>query len=197
MSQPRLEFWYEFGSTYSYLTVIRIEELATAASVSIDWKPFLLMPVLNHLGVDNPFTTNEAKCAHMWVDLMRRADKLGIPINRPSVYPPNSLLTARVSVLGLNEGWGVAFTKEAFRLHWVEDVIIGTDENTQGALAATGEHPDQAIARALDPANKDALRAQTEDAIEAGLFGAPSFIVDGEVFWGDDRLEDALEAACR
>jgi 2-hydroxychromene-2-carboxylate isomerase len=195
MSKPRLEFWYEFGSTYTYLSVMRIEALAEAVGVSLAWKPFLLMPVLNHLGVDNPFITNAAKCAYMWADLMRRAEALDIPIKRPSVYPPNALVTARVARLGIDEGWGVAFTKEAFRQHWLNDVIIGTEANTQAGLAAAGQDPEAALARALSDANKAALRAQTEAAIALGLFGAPSFVVDGELFWGDDRLEEALARA--
>ncbi len=193
MTKPTLQFWYEFGSTYTYLSVVRIEALAGAAGVSFAWKPFLLMPVLKHLGVGNPFIANAAKCAYMWADLMRRAEALKIPIERPSVYPPNSLVTARVARLGIDEGWGVAFTSEAFRQHWLNDVIIGTDENTQASLLAVGQEPDVTLARALSDANKEALRTQTQQAIELGLFGSPSFVVDGELFWGDDRLEDALK----
>lgn len=195
MAKPTLEFWYEFGSTYTYLSVGRIEALADAASVPVVWKPFLLMPVLNHIGVANPFTENAPKSAYMWTDLMRRAEALGIAIKRPSVYPPNSLVTARVALLGMDEGWGVAFTKAAFRKHWLDDVTIGTDENTRAALAAAGQDPDDTLARALSDANKAALRTQTEQAAALGLFGAPSFVVDGEIFWGDDRLEDALKRA--
>ena len=82
MTKPTLAFWYEFGSTYTYLSVTRIDALAEAVGVTLEWKPFLLMPVLKHLGVDNPFTTNAAKCAYMWTDLMRRAEALEIPIKR-------------------------------------------------------------------------------------------------------------------
>ena len=110
MTNPTLQFWYEFGSTYTYLSVARIEALASAASVSLVWKPFLLMPVLKHLGAGNPFTANAAKYAYMWKDLIRRAQALDIPINQPSLYPPNSLLTARVAMLGMDEGWGITFT---------------------------------------------------------------------------------------
>lgn len=173
--------------------MVRIEALAGAAGVLLAWKPFLLMPVLKHLGVGNPFTANAAKCAYMWTDLMRRAEALEIPIERPSVYPPNSLVTARVARLGIDEGWGAAFTKEAFRKHWLNDVIIGTDENTQASLVAAGQDPEAALARALSDANMEALRAQTQQAIELGLFGSPSFVVEGELFWGDDRLEDAVK----
>jgi len=195
LTKPTLEFWYEFGSTYTYLSVVRIEALAEAESVPVVWNPFLLMPVLKHIGVGNPYTENAPKCAYMWTDLMRRAAALGIPIKRPSVYPPNSLVTARVALLGMDEGWGVAFTKEAFRQHWLNDVTIGADENTRAALAAAGRDPVEALARALTDCNKEALRRQTENAAALGLFGAPSFVVDGEIFWGDDRLEDALKRA--
>jgi len=103
---------------------------------------------------------------------MRRAEALDIPIKRPSVYPPNSLLTARVALLGIDEGWGVAFTKEAFSQHWLNDVAIGTDENTRAGLAAIGQNPDEALDRALGDSNKEALRSQTQQAVELGLFGS-------------------------
>lgn len=195
MNKSTLAFWYEFGSTYTYLSVTRIEKLAEAAGVAVVWKPFLLMPVLNHWGVDNPYTTNPAKCTYMWTDIMRRAEELGIPIEKPSVYPPNSLVTARVAKLGMDEGWGIAFTKEAFRQHWLHDVIVGTDANTEAGLRAAGQDPAEALERALSTANKEALRAQTDEAIALGLFGSPSFVIEGEIFWGDDRLEMALKRA--
>ena len=195
MTKPSLQFWFEFASTYTYLSVMRIEALAQSAGVSLAWKPFLLMPVLKYLGAGPPFGQNVAKTTYLWADLTRRAKALDIPIKRPSVYPPNSLMTARIALLGMREGWGIAFTKEAFRQHWQNDVTIGTEENIRASLDAAGQEPKATIARARSDANKDALRAQTEQAIVLGLFGSPSFIVERELFWGDDRLEDALKRA--
>ena len=79
----------------------------------------------------------------------------------------------------------------------MNDVIIGTDENTRAGLAAAGQNPDEALDRALSDSNKEALRSQTQQAVELSLFGSPSFVADGELFWGDDRLEEALKWAGR
>ena len=107
----------------------------------------------------------------------------------------NSLQTIRVALLGAREGWCQAFTEEAFRLHWTQGTLIGTDETLQAALRAAGQDAARVIPAAASPENKEALKAQTPRALGRGIFGAPSFVVRGELFWGDDRLEDAMEFA--
>lgn len=191
--RPTLEFWYEFGSTYTYLSVMRIEALAAEQGVDVAWRPFLMMPILNALGVDNPFVNNPPRAAYMWRDLERRAAALGIDYRKPSVYPPNSLLPARVARLAQEEGWVADFTRAVMRLHWTKDVTIGSEDNIRQALGETGQDADDVLARALADDNKMALRQQTEEAQAHGLFGSPSFLVGDELFWGDDRLEAALD----
>ena len=157
------------------------------------WRPFLMMPILNALGVDNPFVNNPPRAAYMWRDLERRAAALGIDYRKPSVYPPNSLLPARVARLAQEEGWVADFTRAVMRLHWTKDVTIGSEDNIRQALGETGQDADDVLARALADDNKMALRQQTEEAQAHGLFGSPSFLVGDELFWGDDRLEAALD----
>ena len=137
------------------------------------------------------------KGAYAWTGPMRRAEALEIPSARPSVLSTNSLATASVARFGINESWGMAFTKEVFRHHWLNDVIIGTDEDTHASLVAAGQDPEAALAHTLSEVNRGVLRAQTQQPIELGLFGSPSFVMDGELFWGDDRLEDALKRVSR
>ena len=189
-----LQFWYEFGSTYTWPAVARIGRAAQAAGVSVEWKPFLLMPLLISQGLDRgPFLPFPRKMAYMWRDLERRCAEHGIAYRKPSHYPPAEVLTsARLALLGAGEGWCQPFTEKAFELHWTEDVAIGTPENLQQALRHARQDPEAALVRARSDANKQALKAQTERAAALGLFGSPSFVVDGEVFWGDDRLEQAL-----
>jgi 2-hydroxychromene-2-carboxylate isomerase len=196
---PVLEFWLEYGSTYSYLSVARIGPLADAARIEVRWRPFLLMPLLIDQGLSQgPFLPFPRKTAYMWRDLERRAARHGIPYRRPSRYPPeNVLLTARIGVLAAREGWCRAFTERTFALHWTEDRMIGTEENLNTVLTALGHAPAEVIARALSADNKERLKAETEEARRLGLFGAPSFVAGGELFWGDDRLEEALECAAR
>ena len=189
-----VDFWFEFGSTYTYLTVGRIRRLAGEAGVNVTWKPFLLMPLMIEQGMDQgPFLPYPRKLEYMWRDLERRAAEHGLPYSRPSKYPPDEVITsARLALLGSEEGWCHRFVEEAFRLHWTEDRPIGTADNIRSALVAAGQEPDAMIAKARTPEVKERLKRQTEEAQGLGLFGSPSFLVGGELFWGDDRLEQAL-----
>ncbi|MDN3519732.1 2-hydroxychromene-2-carboxylate isomerase [Aquisalimonas lutea] len=194
---PTVQFWFEFGSTYTYLSVARLRSLAEAEGVAVEWKPFLLMPLLVEQGLENgPFLPFPNKLAYMWRDLERRAAEHGIPYRRPEKYPPDEVLTsARLALLGSAEGWSSTFTEAAFALHWTEGCIIGTEENIHGALMRAGQDPDTALARARSAENKAALKEQTEQARQRGIFGSPTFIAGDELFWGDDRLEQALNWA--
>ena len=198
MSRPVVEFWFEFASTYSYLSVMRIERAAEAAGVDIEWKPFLLGPVFLALGWnDSPFNIYPPKGRYMWRDLERLAEKEGLPFLRPSRFPRNGLLAARVALVGVEEGWVAAFARAVMKANFAEDREIGEEAVIVEILATLGLPAEGVIARAQADANKLALRCQTERAAELGLFGAPSFRVGEELFWGNDRLEDALAWARR
>lgn len=193
MSRPVVEFWFEFASTYSYLSVMRIERAAEAAGVDVAWKPFLLGPVFLALGWnDSPFNIYPPKGRYMWRDLERLAAKEGLPFRRPSRFPRNGLLAARVALIGVEDGWVAPFARAVMTANFAEDREIADAAVIGDILARLGLPADEVMTRAqLDP-NKLALRAQTERAAELGLFGAPSFRVGEELFWGNDRLEDAL-----
>lgn len=198
MSRPVVEFWFEFASTYSYLSVMRIERAAEAAGVDIEWKPFLLGPVFLALGWnDSPFNIYPPKGRYMWRDLERLAEKEGLPFRRPSRFPRNGLLAARVALVGVEEGWVAAFARAVMMANFAEDREIGEEAVIGAILGTLGLPAAEVIARAQADANKLALRCQTERAAELGLFGAPSFRVGEELFWGNDRLEDALAWARR
>ena len=123
----------------------------------------------------------------------RRAAEHDIPYRKPSKYPPAETLTsARLALLGAMEGWCADFVEEAFRRHWTEDILIGTEDNLRAALRQAGRDPDEALRLAKTPAIKESLKKQTEEAAQLGIFGSPTFLVEGEMFWGDDRLEQAL-----
>ena len=198
MSRPVVEFWFEFASTYSYLSVMRIERAAGAAGVDIEWKPFLLGPVFLALGWnDSPFNIYPPKGRYMWRDLERLAEKEGLPFPRPSRFPRNGLLAARVALVGVEEGWVAAFARAVMTANFAEDREIGEEAVIGEILGTLGLPAAEVITRAQADANKLALRCQTERAAELGLFGAPSFRVGEELFWGNARLEDALAWARR
>lgn len=198
MSRPVVEFWFEFASTYSYLSVMRIERAAEAAGVDIEWKPFLLGPVFLALGWnDSPFNIYPPKGRYMWRDLERLAEKEGLPFRRPSRFPRNGLLAARVALVGVEEGWVAPFARAVMTANFAEDREIGEEAVIGEILGTLGLPAAEVITRAQADANKLALRCQTERAAELGLFGAPGFRVGEELFWGNDRLEDALAWARR
>ena len=193
-----LEFWYDLASTYSYLAATRIRPLAEAAKVTVRFRPFLLGPIFKAQGWDtSPFNLYEAKGRHMWRDLERECERLGLPFRRPNPFPQNSLFAARVAMAGLEQGWGEDFTVAAYRAEFGDGRSI--DEPTLTAvLTGMKIDPKAALAAAQSDSNKAALRAQTEEAQRRGIFGAPTFVTeDGELFWGNDRLERAIEWAAR
>ena len=193
MSRPVVEFWFEFASTYSWLSVMRIEEVAEAAGVEVAWRPFLLGPVFLALGWnDSPFNIYPPKGRYMWRDLERLAHKYGLPFRKPSVFPRSGLLAARVALIGVEESWVAPFARAVMTANFVDDRDIADPAVIGGILAALELPADDVLARAQREDTKAALKAQTERAVELGLFGAPNFRVDGELFWGNDRLDDAI-----
>ena len=196
MSRPVVEFWYEFASSYSWLSVMRIERAAQAAGVDVAWKPFLLGPVFLALGWnDSPFNIYPPKGRYMWRDLERLAAKEGLPFQRPSRFPRNGLLAARVALVGVEDGWVAPFARAVMTANFAEDREIAEPAVIEDLLATLALPVEEVMARAQLDANKLALRAQTERAAELGLFGAPSVRVGDELFWGNDRLADALHWA--
>lgn len=190
----RIEFWFDFGSNYSYLSVMRIEAEAAARGVSVDWRPFLLGPIFRALGFDNsPFVLQKEKGAYVWKDMERQCRKYGIALTRPSVFPRAALLALRVALLGAEREWIAAYCREIMQQNFVHDRDIGSIEVVSEALTKLGLPAQQIVAEAQSDANKLRLREQTEAAASKGIFGAPTFFVGDEMFWGNDRLEDALD----
>lgn len=193
-----MEFWFDFGSNYSYLSVMRIEEAAGQRRVDLEWRPFLLGPIFRSLGwTDSPFVLQPAKGAYMWRDMARQCEKYGLPWRKPSNFPRRPILPMRVAILGAGEPWIGEFCRHVMLLNFWHDVEIDAPEAVGGILAGLGLPAEGLIARAQSQENKLALRRQTEEAQQRGVFGAPTFFVGEEMFWGNDRLEDALGLAAR
>src|SRR5262245_62266484 len=190
-----VQFWFEFASTYSYLAAMRIEPLAAARGVPLVWKPFLLGALFNRQGWnDSPFNLFPARGRYMWRDIERQCEKYGLPFRRPSQFPRNSLLAARIACIASGEPWMTDFVRAAYRVNFAEDRDIADPAVMADALRAAGRtHPDEILAAAVTPENKERLRRETDLAWESGVFGAPTLIVDGEVFWGNDRVEEAFD----
>ena len=193
MKKQRLEFWYEFASTYSYVSAMRIEALASQHNFEIDWKPFMLGPIFKAQGWhDSPFNIYPAKGRYMWSDLERQARKQGLSFKKPTVFPRNGLLAARIAILGSKEPWVSAFTRKVYQANFEQDQDISDVDTISMILGSLELEAEKLIAEAQTAENKKLLKAQTEKAIQLGIFGAPSFIAKDELYWGDDRLDDAI-----
>jgi 2-hydroxychromene-2-carboxylate isomerase len=191
-----LEFWFEFASTYSYVAAGRIERLAREASVEVAWRPFLLGPIFAKQGwSDPPFNLYPGKGAYMWRDMERLCRRYGLPFRRPSVFPRNTVRAARVALVAADAPWGPAFIRAVFRANFGDDLDIGDPELLVALLDQQGVAGRDVVAEAESPEWKPRLREQTERAEHLGIFGAPSFVVGAELFWGSDRLEHALDFA--
>lgn len=193
-----LEFWFEFASTYSYLAAERIGDLAAKAGVTILWRPFLLGPIFNSQGWNNsPFNIYPVKGAYMWRDMERLTADYGLKLRRPSAFPRNGLLGARIALAHDEQPWIGDFVRAVYRANFADDRDISDSTVIAAILKSLQLEPAAILDAANADANKARLKAQTERAIQLGLFGAPSFTIGAELFWGNDRLEQALDFANR
>ena len=199
MAKPTLDFWFEFASTYSYPAAMRISPLAEAAGVAVRWRPFMLGPIFKEQGwTTSPFNLFPAKGRNMWRDLERTCGTLGLPFVRPTPFPQNTLLAARVALVGLAEPWGEDYCRAIYRAEFAEGRTVEETETIAGVLTSLGLDASAVLDRAQSNENRSQLRAHTEEAQKLGIFGSPSFVTaDGELFWGNDRLEAALNWARR
>ena len=193
---PEIELWFDFGSNYSYLSVMRIREAAARRGVSVVWQPFLLGPIFKSFGWEtSPFVLQKEKGAYMWKDMERQCRKYGLPWTRPSAFPRFALLAQRVALLGAREPWIGDFCERIMLMNFAEDRDIGSRDTVAEALERLELQSDGILAAAQSEPNKQRLRQQTEAARARGIFGAPTFFTRGEMYWGNDRLDDALAFA--
>ena len=197
--RPTVDFFLELASTYSYPAAMRIAALAEAAGVAVRWRPFLLGPIFRAQGWDtSPFNLQPSKGRYMWRDLERICGRLGLAFRRPDPFPQSGLLAARLAHVGLEEGWGEEFCRAVFAAEFGAGRQIGEDAVMRDLLAGLGVAPEPALARARSDEIKRRLHAATAEAERLGVFGAPSFVTaDGELFWGHDRMAEALAWAVR
>ena len=193
----QIDFWYSIGSTYSYLTVLRLDDIATQNGLTVNWRPFNVRHVM--VSQNNiPFKDKPVKSAYMWRDIARRAEIYGLAPTLPAPYPLAGLVLAnQVAVLGMEQGWGKAYTIATYRRWFEQGQPAGEEPNLSASLRDIGQDPETVLAEAQTPRIETALAGATEKAMALGVFGAPSFIVGSELFWGDDRLDDAIRWANR
>lgn len=191
---PKLEFWYDFASTYSYLSAIRIEALAKAAGVDVDWRPFLLGPIFQAQGWStSPFNLYPAKGRYMKRDIERIATARGRVFHMSDTMPQHSVMAARIALALRPQGLIAEFSRAVFEAQFEQAMDIGARAVLASITERLGLDSAGLFARIAEADIKRQLKADTDHAAATGIFGAPTFLTsDGEIFWGDDRLEQAL-----
>ena len=192
MAADHIDFWFTMGSTYSYLSVMRLGEVERASGIRFNWRPFHLLIILQEMK-HVPFADKPAKAAYMWRDIERRARMHGIPAALPAPYPAKQSIVANlVATVGMRQGWGADFVRAAYRRWFQLGQETGSEPNVSESLRDIGQEPQSVLALANAADAKNALMAETDVARGLGIFGSPTFAIGRELFWGDDRLEDAI-----
>lgn len=188
---PTVDFWFDFASTYSYPAAMLVETRAADFGVNVVWHPILLGPIFAAQGWDDsPFNIYPAKGRYMWRDMERLCQAEGLPFQRPATFPQRSVDAAKIALIGLDQDWGPAFVRAIFTEEFANGRDIAERKALESALTKVGASAENAINTALTQPSR--LRAETDAAQALGIFGAPTFTVGTEVFWGFDRMEAAL-----
>lgn len=190
-----IEFFFDFGSPATYLAWTQIQTLADRCNADIQWRPMLLGGVFKATGNQSPAMI-PAKGAYMISDLGRYADRYGVEMNFNPHFPVNTLMLMRGAVAYQNGERFHQYLSAVFTALWVDEKNLNEPEVMAEVLTAAGFDGDEFMRLCASDAVKTTLKANTEEAVDRGVFGAPSLFVDGELFFGQDRLE-FVEAALR
>jgi len=187
-----MQFWFDLASSYSYVAALRVEGACARAGVSLEYKPFLLGPLFEQqLGIrDSPFNVHLERGRYMWRDLERLCEKYDLPWRRPSVFPRSSVLAARIACCA-GEAVG-PLVRATFRANFAQDQETANPAVMRALVDGIGGDGAQALALAGSSEIKAQLRANTSEAQRLGIFGAPDFLAAGDLFFGQDRLDDAV-----
>jgi 2-hydroxychromene-2-carboxylate isomerase len=185
--ERNIEFFWDAASPYTYLASTQIEALAQRTGATVVWKPFLLGKVFEATGNRMPAAI-PAKGKHLFQDVQRWGEHYGVPVGFPKVFPINSVAALRCGIAASAKGQCAGFAKAVMRAYWAEGQDISQPEVLSAVAAALGLDGTALVAQTQEPAVKDALRANTEEAVKRGAFGAPTFFVGERMFWGNDRL---------
>jgi 2-hydroxychromene-2-carboxylate isomerase len=190
-----VEFYFDVGSPAAYLAWTQLPKLAHEMHAEIVYRPFLLGAVFQATGNRSP-TEIPAKGQYLLDDLARHARRYGVEFRHNPYFPINTLTLMR-GALGLqmrDPGRMQAYVDAVYRAIWVDSKNMNDFGIVAEVLQQAGFDADQLMALAVDQAVKDQLKVQTQDAVSRGVFGAPTFFVNNQMFWGQDRLDFVKEA---
>ncbi|MDC3084906.1 2-hydroxychromene-2-carboxylate isomerase [Gammaproteobacteria bacterium] len=190
-----IDFWFSIGSTYTYLSVTRVDSISKSENVIFNWIPFSVRKIM--MEMDNiPFTppSKKIKSDYMWRDIERRAQFYGLSPKLPAPYPLTQFdLANKIAILGMNEGWGINYVKNTYQRWFEERKEPATETNLSEIMEDMNLNKDEVLKKVNSPEIESIYQKNTSNAFQSGVFGSPTFIYEGEVFWGDDRLEDCIK----
>ena len=195
MNSKTLTAWFSIGSTYTYLTALRLEEKKKSENLDLLIKPFSIRNIMRTQN-NIPFPPEKKeKTRYMWRDIERRAKKHGLPVPRtPVPYPIQEFdLANKIGLLANIEGWYLEYLRETYRVWFLEGKEAGSKQNLEETFKNMNKNLLEVVEKSQQQVISNEYNANTEEALAKGIFGAPSFSVENEIFWGDDRLEDAIE----
>lgn len=191
--EKTVDFWFEFASPYSYPAAMRIEELARAAGVTVRWRVFLLGAVFAQYGwKTTPDQIFPAKGNYMWLDMQRICQSTALPYQKPTTFPRNGLLAARIAANFADQPWIGEFVRSVYTANFAEDQDIASQAVIEKILQQHDLLLESILAEANSEQGKNKLKQQTSEALQQHVFGAPFMLVGSEPFWGNDRLEQAI-----
>tara|TARA_Y100001935_G_scaffold207774_1_gene177174 strand:- start:2455 stop:3051 length:597 start_codon:yes stop_codon:yes gene_type:complete len=188
-----IDFYFSIGSTYTYLSVTRILDVEKLHQVSFNWKPFSVRAIMKEMN-NIPFPKEKTnKVDYMWRDIERRSEGYGFFANTPVPYPLKEFdLANKLAILGLKEGWGINYVRLTYKRWFQEGKEPATEPNISEICKELNIEKEKVIANANSIEIENQYLKNTESARKNKVFGSPSFIVNDEIFWGDDRMEDAI-----
>ncbi len=191
-----IDFYFSIGSTYTYLTVTRILDVEKKHQIKFNWKPFSVRVIMKEM--DNiPFPKDKInKVNYMWRDIERRAEGYGFFAKTPVPYPLSEFdLANQIAILGLDKGWGTDYIRLTYKKWFQEGKEPAIDPSISEICKELGLNKDEIISEAKSEIFEKKYISNTDSARKKKVFGSPSFIVENEIFWGDDRMEDAINWA--
>ena len=189
-----IKAWLSIGSTYTYLTALRLRSVVEASGINLDIRPISIRQIMKNM--DNiPFPpSKETKVNYMWRDIQRRAEFYSLPVPHvPAPYPLKEFDRANlVGIVMKRDGRYLEYLEETYRAWFLDGLEAGSDQNLENVSRVLRISLPEILGEAASNEILEIYERNTAEAQTAGVFGAPSFEVNGEIFWGDDRLEDAI-----
>jgi 2-hydroxychromene-2-carboxylate isomerase len=189
-----IDFYFSIGSTYTYLSVTRIVEVEKKNQIKFNWKPFSVRAIMKEMN-NIPFPKDKVnKVNYMWRDIERRAEGYGFFAKTPVPYPLSEFdLANQIAILGISEGWGIDYVRSTYKKWFQEGKEPAIDPSISEICNELNLNKEDIISKAKTSKIEQKYLNNTDEARKLKIFGSPSFIVNNEIFWGDDRMEDAIQ----